>query len=85
MCHREDWFLPEKFKLGQPTPGAENDCSRPHFILGDHLIEAVPPVISNQDYPSEEIQDETTEAESQCSSNIDRIDYQRATINSNCK
>lgn len=31
-------FLPEKFKLGKPTPGAENDCTGNHFILEDHLI-----------------------------------------------
>lgn len=32
-----DGFLPEKFKLGKPTPGAENDCSGTHFIWEEHL------------------------------------------------
>lgn len=32
-------FLPEKFKLGKPTPNSENDCSGPNFIFEDHLTE----------------------------------------------
>lgn len=35
-------FLPEMFKLGNPTPGAENDCTGPHFILEDHISDMVP-------------------------------------------
>lgn len=35
-------FLPEKFKLGNPTPGGENDCSGTHFILEEHLISITP-------------------------------------------
>lgn len=35
-------FVPEHFKLGAPTPGAENDCTGPHFI-----IERLLPNISN--------------------------------------
>lgn len=31
-------FLPEKIKLGKPTPGAENDCDGPHFII-EHEID----------------------------------------------
>lgn len=33
-----DGFLPEKFKLGKPTPGEQNDCTGTHFILEDHLL-----------------------------------------------
>lgn len=35
-------FIPEKFKLGIPTPGTENDCSGPNFFLEPHL-----PVLSH--------------------------------------
>lgn len=30
-------FVPEKFKLGVPSPGAENDCSGPNFFIEPHL------------------------------------------------
>lgn len=30
-------FLPEMFKLGNPTPGEDNDCTGPHFILEDNI------------------------------------------------
>lgn len=30
-------FIPEKFKLGKPTPGDENDCSGVNFLLEKHL------------------------------------------------
>lgn len=33
-------FLPEMFKLGDPTPGAENDCNGPRFILEELIEEA---------------------------------------------
>lgn len=32
-------YIPDKFKLGSPTPGEENDCNGAHFILEDHLLE----------------------------------------------
>ena len=28
-------YEPQSFKLGRPTPGTENDCTGPHFILAD--------------------------------------------------
>lgn len=31
-------FSPEKFKLGAPTPGGENDCSGAYFFLDQHLF-----------------------------------------------
>lgn len=34
-----DGFLPQKFRLGSPTPGAENDCTGASFFLEDHLLE----------------------------------------------
>lgn len=30
-------FVPDKFKLGMPTPGDENDCTGAHYILSEHL------------------------------------------------
>lgn len=40
-------FLPEMFKLGNPTPGAENDCTGPHFILEENILEATSLLPSN--------------------------------------
>lgn len=56
-------FIPEKFKLGNPTPGKHNDCSGPHFLLEDHI----PSVVS-------EYCDNCDESEDQCSStcNVDQ-------------
>lgn len=31
-------FLPERFKLGKPTPGEMNDCTGPRFILEDQIV-----------------------------------------------
>lgn len=33
--------MPEKFKLGDPTPGRPNDCTGPHFLLEDYIPENV--------------------------------------------
>ncbi len=33
-----DPFLPKSFKLGKPTPGKDNDCSGPHFILSEEIF-----------------------------------------------
>ena len=35
-----DPFMPETFKLGLPTPGSENDCSGPRFILSEIIAQA---------------------------------------------
>lgn len=37
-------FTPERFKLGSPTPGRENDCSGIHFFLEQILPEINDPV-----------------------------------------
>lgn len=47
-------FLPEMLKLGDPTSGAENDCTGPHFILEENMAEAtdkfsVPHMDNNDD------------------------------------
>lgn len=43
-------FIPEDFKLGQPTPGQENDCTGPHFILEDHILDLTHSVKDRFDY-----------------------------------
>lgn len=32
-------IVPERFKLGTPTPAKDNDCSGAHYIFEDHMIE----------------------------------------------
>lgn len=32
-----DGFIPEKFRIGKPTPGFENDCSGVYFVLKDRI------------------------------------------------
>lgn len=39
-------FIPEKFKLGSPTPGLENDCTGPNFFLEHHLSTLTDPLQS---------------------------------------
>ena len=43
-----DTIVPEAFKLGTATPGADNDCSGAHFILEEHtsqLFNVLPQVL----------------------------------------
>lgn len=47
-------FTPEKFKLGAPTPGRENDCNGPHFFLETILPELNDP-IQNQPIDSHDV------------------------------
>lgn len=42
-----DGFIPEKFKLGRPTPGLENDCSGMNFFLEDRIQHILPNIVSN--------------------------------------
>ena len=42
-------FIPEKFKLGNPTPGSDNDCSGSHFIFEDRIQEILPNIITSVD------------------------------------
>ncbi len=61
---RSDGFLPESFRLGQPTPGAENDCTGEKLILEEEPTmqsvqeEKLPadlPSFHNEEYMSEDI------------------------------
>jgi len=40
-------ILPEKFKLGKPTPGADNDCTGIKFVIEKQIIELVSPLLRN--------------------------------------
>lgn len=43
-------FLPEKFKLGNPTPGKENDCTGPHFLTEDYIpVNVIPAYVDDYD------------------------------------
>ena len=42
-------FSPETFKLGNPTPGFENDCSGVQYIIQQHLQEIINPIVSVED------------------------------------
>lgn len=57
-------FLPEAFKLGSPTPGEENDCTGPHYVLEDNILEATDRVNANFSYAD----DFDTEFENSCPS-----------------
>lgn len=61
-------FLPEMFKLGKPTPGAENDCTGPHFILEDNIPEMTPPASYTTSYldDTESAFDQTCESQPVC-------------------
>lgn len=71
-------FIPEKFKLGNPTPGSDNDCSGSHFIFEDRIQEILPSVITsvdieNSDAHNVEIMDDS------CTTSIRHADYYLAT------
>lgn len=47
-------FTPEKFKLGSPTPGTENDCKGTHFFIEQILPELTNP-IQNKAFDSDNV------------------------------
>lgn len=74
-------FGPEMFKPGKPTPGAQNDCKGPYFILEDNILEATGPLNDHFTYPDDiDIDHEfenSCESQSQptCTSSILPSDY----------
>lgn len=72
-------FIPEKFKIGIPTPGRKNDCSGPYFIIEDNILQAVQPVpihsVSQDNY--DDLNEVSCPNEPECSSSIDQTDYRR--------
>lgn len=72
-------FIPEKFKLGAPTPGEENDCTGAHFLLEKHL-----PVLTNMQFNKAFDDDNTDNIDEisemndspQCSASIDASTFE---------
>lgn len=67
-------FLPEKFKLGNPTPGSENDCGGPHFILKDHILDTIAPVNEQSAYLDDFDDIDGAGCSNQCTSTIEPTD-----------
>lgn len=71
-------FIPHKFKLGIATPGMENDCSGPKFVLENHLSQLTDSLL-NKPFDEEnleinnEILDQTDSP--QCTSSFDVSTY----------
>lgn len=68
-------FLPEKFKLGIPTPGNDNDCNGPHFILKDHFLDIIAPVNDESPYVDDFDDIDGASCSNECSSSIPPTDY----------
>lgn len=80
-------FLPEMFKLGDPTPGKENDCTGPRFILEDNIFESTSATIDLEENNDEfEYQSCSGQSQSQqasgCSSSIPPSEYSQITVQS---
>lgn len=74
-------FLPEKYKLGKPTPSNENDCSGPNFLLEESILNAIPTVISQGMYLDDyDDQNGACSSSAQtCTSSIDEVNYVQIT------
>lgn len=74
-------FIPEKFKIGVPTPGKRNDCTGPHFILEEIISNTIPPFnarsISADDH--DDINGASCSNQLECTSSIDESDYSQIT------
>lgn len=51
-----DGFIPEKFRIGKPTPGFENDCSGVYFVLEDRIQQILPKKHQNNLLPIQTIE-----------------------------
>lgn len=71
-------FISEKFKLGKPTSGDENDCSGPNFLLEQHLSNLTNS-LQNKAFDSDNIENINYTLEqngtSQCTASADRSTY----------
>lgn len=68
-------FVPEKFKLGNPTPGSDNDCSGPHFILEEHILDVISPVNTQSPYADDFDDLDGAGCSNQCTSSISQTNY----------
>lgn len=73
-----DGFVPEKFKIGKPTPGLENDCSGAYFIFEDRIQEILPNFISSVDIDVNDEHD-IDSLDNTCTSSIRPAHYDLAT------
>lgn len=66
--------VPEMFKLGNPTPGAQNDCTGPRFVLEENILEAIAPVNDYFRYPDDINHefDDSCESQSQSACTVER-------------
>lgn len=58
-------FLPEKFKIGNPTPGKANDCTGPHILLEN----IVPANVYSDDFDDTEEASCSLQPTSACAAN----------------
>lgn len=73
-------FTPDKFKLGKATPGIENDCSGPNFMLQNHLSQLTDN-LSNKPFDDDNIEENIAISEQidspQCSGSFDASTYEQ--------
>lgn len=67
-------FRPEKFKIGRPTPGSDNDCDGAHYIVEDHILDVMPPINTHLQYPAD-YEQPSVSYEPCCSTDIERTEY----------
>lgn len=72
-------FTPDKFKLGIPTPGKENDCSGPQFFL-EKFLSAIALPIQHKTFDSDNFDEIDQSLEQinapQCTASVDSSIYQ---------
>lgn len=73
-------FRPEKFKIGNATPGAENDCSGAHYIVEDRIVDVMAPLNTHLQYPAD-YEQPSVSYEPCCSTNIERTEYYMQSLN----
>lgn len=57
-----------------PTPGRENDCTGPHFLLEEHIFNMLPPVNAHSSSEND-LPDESCAIVPDCTSSIEQLDY----------
>lgn len=69
-------FLPQKFKLGNPTPSSENDCTGPNFVLKDRILDIIGPVNEQTPYADDFDDIDGASCSNQCTTSIQRTDFE---------
>lgn len=68
-------FVPEQFKLGNPTPGKQNDCTGPHFILENNILNVVSTVNEQMSYSDDFDNVNEASCSNQCTTSIQSSDF----------